>query len=385
MSNYMDSIEYLEWMYYGGGQKFLSSDDTNYYFGKADADVTTSATGVYNAVYGADVWVQTNHEANAFGVLPKYTAKKSGWRVITADAGAAADGGIAESGAIGDTIKPTFAEVSAKPKTVAHTFGVSEVQEAVAAMGDDASGNMEVMRKYFGSKHKLALNQQLLRNVTSTADTRFESIDRVAASYAEITAITLPANSADIYGLDRDAGATWADAYVDSGSSGTDRDLTAQLLLDAMDNTREIGANSTLWMTGTDTYSAIQALFEPQVRYTTLKSEKFQVGINGIQSSNGIDVGMTVATLYGLPLIVSKDVVKDTLSRIYLLDTSDAEGFGAPRLGLRINKPTQYFEAGINSGNPFAIDRFADQGVYRTMGELICTNFGVQGKVRDLK
>ena len=383
MANY--SMEQLERLYYGAGQKYLSPEDTSYYFSKADADVTTSTTGVYNAVFGADVWVQTNHEANTFGVLPKYAAKRSGWRVITAEAGSAADGGVAQNGAVPDTTKPTFATVSALPKTVAHSFGNSEVQEILSEMGDDTTGDMGALRKYFGSKHRLALNQQLMRDVTSTADTRFESIDRVASSNAEATAITLPANANTIYSLDRDSGATWADAYVDSGASGADRDLTVQLLLDAMDNTREAGAQSTMWLTGTDTYAAIQGLFENQVRYTDLKESKIQLTMNGIQTAEGINTGLNVATLYGLPLIVSKDAVKDTISRVYLLDTSNPEGFDYPRLGLRMNKPTQYFETGMNSNYPFAIDKFGNQGVYRTMGELICTFFAAQGKIRDLQ
>jgi hypothetical protein len=52
---------------------------------------------------------------------------------------------------------------------------------------------------------------------------------------------------------------------------------------------------------------------------------------------------------------------------------------------LKIAKPTQYFETGISSGNPFAINAFADEGLYRTMAELVCTFFKAHGKLRDLK
>ena len=89
---YAKEMAALEWMYYGEGQKYLSSKDTSYAFSKSDTDLTTSTTGVYNAVYGANVWYQTNHEGNAFGVLPKYPAQRSGWRVITGDAGSSSDG-----------------------------------------------------------------------------------------------------------------------------------------------------------------------------------------------------------------------------------------------------------------------------------------------------
>jgi hypothetical protein len=51
----------------------------------------------------------------------------------------------------------------------------------------------------------------------------------------------------------------------------------------------------------------------------------------------------------------------------------------------KVAKPTQYFEAGISTGNPFAINFIGDKGLYRTMGDVICTRFNVQGKIRDLK
>jgi len=47
--------------------------------------------------------------------------------------------------------------------------------------------------------------------------------------------------------------------------------------------------------------------------------------------------------------------------------------------------PTQYFESGIETGDPFAINRLGQEGLYRTMGEVWTTFFGAQGSVRDLK
>jgi hypothetical protein len=47
-------------------------------------------------------------------------------------------------------------------------------------------------------------------------------------------------------------------------------------------------------------------------------------------------------------------------------------------------KPTQYFESGIETGDPFAINRLGQEGLYRTMGEVWTTFFGGQGSIRDL-
>ena len=386
MRSYANSIEFLEWQYYhpnGRAELYRRDPGALTYAFKKDADVTTGVTGVYQATYGAATWNAFNHEANMFGALPKYAATKTGWRLLTADAGSAADGGVSEDGAIPATIKPTFLAVSATPKTIAHAFSASEVQTAVGEAGDDVTGDMSYLRGFMSSKHKNAINEQLLRDVDSTADTRIESIDRVVSSAAEVANLGITANDADIYGIDRDV-AGHSDAVVND-NAGVDRDLTDTLLTNLVDNTKEAGGNNNLWVTGTDTYAAIQQLFEPQVRYSVVKETMAQLTSNGIQTPEGIRVGITVANLYGINLIVTKDVVKDTISRVYLLDTSDPEGHGQPRLGMRMHRPTQYFENGIANGDPFGINRFADEGVYRTMGELICYRLDVNGKVRDLK
>ena len=75
--------------WYGQGIQFVS---------KINAPVLSSTDGVFNAVFGAQAFNQLNMEANVFGLLPKRPWEKSGWRVITADAGSTADGGITENG-----------------------------------------------------------------------------------------------------------------------------------------------------------------------------------------------------------------------------------------------------------------------------------------------
>ena len=385
---YANNMSYLEWKYYGPGAYTLSGDDaaytrkaTDFYVRKADDDLVTTTTGVYNAVYGAQTWAQFNQEANAFGVLPKYPWDKDGWRVISGAAGSAADGAVAENGAVPDTIKPVWEEVSVKAKTIAHAFSVSELQHYTALNDNDAVGSMEYLRSYFSNKHRKSINEQLLRDVDSTANSRIDSIDRVVSNSTE--ELLINAADSDIYGLDRSVTTGWWHAYVDAGASGTDRDLTDVIIRGLLDNVRENGGNTSLWLTGHDTYATIQGLYEAQVRYQIMEQKNVKIGVNGIDTPSGIGVGLNVSSLYGIPVIISADVTKDTISRLYGLDTTDPEGFGKPRLGIKVMKPTQYFETGVSVGDPFAINSFADEGVYRTMGELICYNFHAQGKSRD--
>ena len=53
------TIDELEALYYGHNRNLLR---------KADAPVTTSTAGTFNAIFGAYAWAQLNLEANAFGI-----------------------------------------------------------------------------------------------------------------------------------------------------------------------------------------------------------------------------------------------------------------------------------------------------------------------------
>jgi len=376
-----ETIQDLEEYYYGGYSDVF----------KVDAPVLSTTTGVLNTIFGRMVWALFNQEANMFGLLPKVPWDKSGWRLMTARAGATADGGIAEAGTIPDSIKPTFLEVTNTLKTNAHVFEVSEVQEYLADK-DDGTSDLEAMRQLMAIKHKEAMNQLLLVDVSVDAAAAtanyagkngFETIDRVVSSDSEEDAFGGTYTSFfDIFGLDRDTATTF-DSQVDH-NSGTDRSVSDALIRTSIYDTKNAGGNTTVIVTGWDTVKAVVALYSDQVRYNVLGEATISVGVNGIQTEEGINTGIRVASLYGIPQIATKDMIQDTISRMFFLDTSDPEGAGMPRLGLSIAKPTQYFQAGIDDNTPFAIDKFTTQGMYRTMGEIFCTTFQAQAKLRDL-
>ena len=48
-------------------------------------------------------------------------------------------------------------------------------------------------------------------------------------------------------------------------------------------------------------------------------------------------------------------------------------------------KPTEYFEGGIDSGDPFGVGSLGNRGMYRTIGEVGCTFFKGQGKITNLQ
>lgn len=403
MDTAMRTISDMERLYYTEqGIRMLGPEDLYVGIAKADAPVLTTTTGVYNVRYGAQVWNQFNMEANAFGCFPKYPWGRSGWRVISARAATRPWTAIAEGGAVPDSIKPTFATQSTKPKYLSASFETSEIEETLASLGaDDAAVDMAMMRQEMAVELKDDINFKLLydtHTAAAAAGNHLESLDRIVSNYSEAHAFDSGNETYyDVYGdtvRSADTGSTGFKICYVNHASGTDRDLTDTLLTTLMLNVRANGGFPTMFMTGYDTYAAIQNLYDTQVRYNIIGATKMQVGVNGIETASGMGVGLDISTLYGIPLIVSKDAPVDSISRLFLLDTSNPEGFDMPRLGIKVAKPVQYFEVGVNMGTPFAVPagsggtyggKFTNKGLYRMLAELICTNFKAQGKLRDLK
>jgi len=366
-----ETIRQVEDYFYGSGD-----------IAQADDPFLTSTTGALNRVYGAKVWSQLNQTANTWGVLPKYPWQNSGYRALTARA-ASSGGGIAEGGAVPETIKPTFVEIDVDPAEVAHSFEISMRQDALDSGNDDTLGYDE-LQSQMATHHAEMLNVMLHTDVDTLPGDNMESIDRVVSSNGEVSdgTIALDAGDSDIYGIDRDSGASWADAYVDH-NSGTDRQITDELIRSLIENTEENGANRSgqVFITGFDTANQITGLYESQVRYNPIGEAYIEPSVNGYNTGEGMNAGQKVVTLYTRPIIEDKDVVKDTISRLYLLDISDPNNSGRPRLGISVLSPTLYFE----TKEPFQNNKFTREGLYYTSGQLVCTFFAAQGKIRDLK
>ena len=270
-------------------------------------------------------------------------------------------------------------------KEVSHNFIVSLRHDDLAKTGDDIFGSFDQARPIMAAKHAKAINQQLLVDADTLAGVNFESIDRVTISSAASVALSYTAGDEDIYDIDR-SGASWADAVV-SHNSGTDRTFSLDLMDDVLGTLEANGARTNIILTGSDTKRRIISIARNSTRYAgSVESVKVQIGVNGVQTDEGIDFGYKVATFEGIPIFTSQSVQKDTISRIYLLDTTEQEGTGIPRLGIALLRPTSYYESRADDGKGIvANDAFAHRGLFYTSGELVCTFFKAQGSIRDLK
>ena len=241
------------------------------------------------------------------------------------------------------------------------------------------------------NEHASFLNKQLFANAGTVTyqSVDFESLDRVVSSYSEVSAAyedgggstSYTANDCDPYDtslFDRD-GATTYDAYVSHASKGGLRTLTLDLIDTVIENVeKESGERPNVIITGVDTARKIKGLFEGYWRIP-MPQVVTQASFGGVQGVQGIPTERRIATYDGIPIITDKDCLAETsgISRIYFLNTK--------YLFLKMQLPTAYFEGGLMAGDPFGLGTFMTEGMYLTGGELVCTKFCAQGKLRDIK
>tara|TARA_R100001509_G_scaffold149410_1_gene107846 strand:+ start:12493 stop:13671 length:1179 start_codon:yes stop_codon:yes gene_type:complete len=386
--DYIRNITDMERYFYGAGNAMGYSYSGSELL-KADAPMLSTTAGTYQAIYGRKVWSQLNQEFNAFSILPKRPWERSGWRVITDRPSFAKGGGVAENATLPDTTKPQFQHIAAKPKTVVHTFDMSETAMFLADKDDGLGDIRSVLKEEMGKHHAEHINKMLTADCATVAGNDFESLDRITGNdggaSGGLTSMETGGASADhcgagdldIYSIDRNAN-SWSNAEVNCGS---DQDAANRrtLSLDHLDTLfQQIwvrGGNPKVILTGYDTLMRLQQLLQSQQRF--MEEKRVTPTYNGVKGVPGIEAGFIVATYNGVPIIPSKDIVKDGISRMYFLDT-DYSYFSTAI-------PTQYFESGIETGDPFAINRLGQEGMYRSMGEVWTTFFGGHGSIRDLK
>ena len=412
---------------------FTGSSDTAL---TLNGSAATGMSNLYNIVYGQKVWSMINQEINPLAILPKRPYTSSGWRVMTnrpqggsaaafsvnattgnAQGNASPDGdligGVGENEALDSTqlkaLAPEYDVLYMNPKIVAHMFEYSELAAEMAKI-DDGIGDIrklirEDMGKFHAESQSIMLvmpleNYDTLGNDTSSGRIRenytsllkiVSSNDEVSDSGGQLDELSsvstqlsqLDADVTTLYGnTSRASGASFMDAVVNYGSdySVAGRTLTLSIINDVIQNLRLNGGSPKVILTGYDTIQAISDLLQSQERF--MDAKEIIPTHNGVKGVKGAEVGFRVATYYDIPLIPCKDMPKtgsasSGLSDMLLLDTD--------HLWFATMKPTQYFEDGISSGNPFGVARLGNRGLYRTMGETGCTFFRGQGKITNLK
>jgi hypothetical protein len=399
-----------------------------------DTGVSASAGALYNQIYGQKVWSMLNREINALAMLAKKPWNSSGWRVLIEralggtgdvwntneeDSGTETDrleseiGGVNEnqvfstaspdgsydstaSGATLSPLKPVFATLFASPKTIAHQFEISELAAAMAKIDDGIGDIMSAYREEIGVAHAESMNHMLLQpleNIANVAsiENNLTSLYKIVSSTAELanadggnlfsgTYTSGMEEVTNLYGKDRDVSQSWLNAYVDYGDySGSRRNLTLNMLNTALRELQIRGGSPKVILTGYDTIQALGELLQSQERY--MGRAEIMPSHNGVKGVKGREVGFKVATYHDIPIIPCKEMGSTGsgagLSDMFILDTD--------HLFFCTLKPTEYFEGGIDSGDPFGVGKLGNRGMYRTIGETVCTFFKGQGKITNIQ
>ena len=408
---------------------------------------TSAASGIgslYNLVYGKKVWSMLNQEVNALAMLPKRPYTSSGWRIMTdrpsggsastfatVNSGAGTGtgaiggsaprmdnlGGVAENAKLGTDLKsmaPSYTTLFTSPKTVAHMFEFSELALEMAKIDDGIGDLRALIREDMGKHHAEVQNKMLLMPLEDydqvdgssaliDVTANYTSLMKVVSSSEEMnhmqqdnvadssSSTVLVSQLVSLYGstgtnsrqlASGAANPSFMDSQVDYGAgytSGDARPLTLTILNAMLRSLRENGGSPKVILTGYDTIQHLGDLLQSQERF--LDRKEIIPTHGGVRGVKGTEVGFRVATYYDIPLIPCKDMPKtgngsNKLSDLLILDTD--------HLWLSVLKPTQYYEDGIDNGNPFGVGTLGNQAMYRTIAETGCSFFKGQGKITNV-
>ncbi len=346
-------------------------------------------------------------------------------------------GGVGENAALESDgfrpLAPEYTKLFMSPKTVAHMFEFSELGLEMAQMDDGVGDIRAIVREDMAKHHAEMQNKMLLMpledydiNGIDAMEKNYTSLMKVVSSSGELAAM---ANAGGMIHLDKDTNSSAQDAMIntklsllygshdrtgasdgrqagnlfiqtgnDAGYAATPsfmdavvnfgdgygslqgRTLTLSLLNTVIRELRQEGGNPKVMLTGYDTIQHISDLLQSQERF--MDATEIVPTHGGVKGVKGSEVGFRVASYYGIPLIPCKEMpqtgqsASNKLSDILLLDTD--------HLWLAMVKPTQYFEDGIDSGNPFGVKKLGNQAMYRTIGETGCSFFKGQGKITNI-
>ena len=390
--------EYVNAFY--GGTLGLSK---RYGISKAEDPLTTADTAYFNTMYGAKVFNSLNNESDVFRLLPKQPWNQSGWRILTDRTAAASNKGITEGGDFPETDVPDLLELTAGMKEVVSAWDLS-TQASLLSRADDGLGDVEgFLRDNAALDHAYYIDKMLMKQSDTLASDNFESLDRLVGDNVEAgltgSGSDIAAGDLDPYGattgdFDRDGGAvTWLDANISAGSvSGglaTARSLTLALLDTIIGDALENGAKyeNLIFLTGYDTLEEWKQLIMSGTSAATWRfmmeaqSPKTQ---SGVKSTPGMNLDSRVGYYDSIPIFVTQHAPKAALtngtdglgtgiSNIYLLDLSG--------LFFRLAVPTTY----VANEDLGITQKLAREYAFITGGEVICTSFNTQGKVRDLE
>jgi hypothetical protein len=345
---------------------------------KADDPALSSDTGMGTAVCTAGIFYQLVYKTYMFPLIGKKEMTGEKVNILTVDEATTA--GIAEGGVNVDSDVPTFAPFTIPEKEVESRWQMTDKAERKKKYRPDAVGSAD-LAEYFRTVHPKKIEGHLLQDMNTLAGNNFESLDRLISSYAEISGCGYTAGDADPYteaisAINRDtAASTIYDSQVLEYDS-TPQALTLTKVNTLIQYTQDYGADPArqAFVMGGDAYRVFNGLLSPSQRLGEWEGKVSME--NGVEGAKGADAGVTARSYDGIPIFkvptsyMPKEA--DEKSRILLLDLDN--------IAFWLSQPTTIF----TSDNRIANDFLGIDNIVVTSGELVCTKFCSQGKIRDI-
>lgn len=372
--------------------------------GPASQGVLDPAPGYRNVIYGSEVFSLVNSEPNIFALLENRAWTKSGERALTEHGhDPMGQGGVGENATIGagediETDHPPLTQFEQDPETIAHSFDVSQEKQLLAmTQDDDLDDPFDFLRRWYGEgtqhqtgmgEHPKHMNVQLGRDADDDPDAIYDgdtgvlhSIDQAISNEEETDFMNWDAadtyTGANLYGFDRTDEEFESNVVHNNGDPLT---FTTDILDDMIRVIKtESGRNPVtdenyFFLTNHDTYQRIENEVGGKER---LEPQRVSIGLRGVESNPGQDVGITVSAYKQIPIFESVDIPQDDLGRVYLIDSTT--------MFLKTLLPTQFYSTGTEvDNNPWAIGRMGNQGLYATIAQLTLVNPAAHAKARDL-
>lgn len=337
---------------------------------KGTGTVGITTDGAMNAIYGPYIQNLAYNKHNTLAVLgqkPYKTARRFQEGLSMA---ASASPGVVRGGYAPQPVYGNYVQFEMPYKVNAHRFAMNIGMAEIGEKGIDDVMTWQNQFDFEGDTWLYSMNNDVLRPVEdaptagqgsvapgsssspSTEIVGLESIERIISNYTEGTYVPAKYNvpwrmttdasqklpstdtneALNIYRNPQASGAVadnnfncYVDANYNNGTS-TGQSTARQLTLPMIDNMflacmpyweNNSTAGKAL-VTGYDTLAKLQMILQPQQRYQGFVSAQFDV--NGIKTVEGQNTGFQVATYNGVPLLPDKQVKKDGVSRMYLLD-----------------------------------------------------------------
>ena len=199
---------------------------------------------------------------------------------------------------------------AAKPKTIAHTFDMSETAIFLADRDDGLGDIRAVLKEEMGKHHAEMVNKMLLAD---TDDRSRQQLRVLGPNYWQATQQWAVAQ------LTSTQTETWTSTRIDrsvltigltqkltADSNGADRTLSLDHLDTLFQQVWERGGNPKVMLTGYDTLMRLQQLLQSQQRF--MEEKRVTPTYNGVKGVPGMEAGFIVATYNGVPIIPTKEM-----------------------------------------------------------------------------